>query len=83
MAKSPIVIECILKIALFCFQTKKKLCDFQLIKDFLNKTTTARFGSPASEGVLSFVWALTVSIYLVGGCGGAFSAGWIADKCGR
>ena len=56
---------------------------FQLIKDFINTTYTERFSSSPSESVIDILWATSVSIYLVGGCAGAFSAGWFADRFGR
>jgi hypothetical protein len=55
----------------------------QLIKDFLNTTYTERFGEVPGPQLLNFLWSASVSIYLVGGCGGAFCAGWFANKVGR
>ena len=55
----------------------------QLIQEFLNASYTERFGSHPSDGVLNILWSASVAIYLVGGCGGAFSAGWIANYFGR
>jgi len=54
-----------------------------LIKDFINASFTEHFDRTSTENVLDILWSISVSIYLVGGCGGAFSAGWMADKFGR
>ena len=56
---------------------------FQLIKDFLNETYTARTGSIPSELTHNVLWSTSVALYLFGGCGGAFSAGPFANKFGR
>ncbi|XP_067947458.1 solute carrier family 2, facilitated glucose transporter member 3-like [Watersipora subatra] len=52
------------------------------IRTFLNESVTAHYSEP-SEELIKFLWSLTVSIYLVGGCAGAFSAGFLADRFGR
>lgn len=55
----------------------------QLIQDFLNESYTERFGAPPEHWKLNLLWSASVSVYLIGGCGGAFSVGWFANKFGR
>ncbi|KAI0220130.1 Solute carrier family 2, facilitated glucose transporter member 3 [Lamellibrachia satsuma] len=55
----------------------------ELIQRFLNESFTARFNYVPNEALLDILWATSVSMYLVGGCAGAFSAGWFADAFGR
>ena len=57
--------------------------EFQLIKNFLNSSYSAHYGGSVSDSLLNILWSVTVSVYLVGGCAGAFSAGWLANKFGR
>jgi len=54
-----------------------------IIQAFLNRSCTERFGYSPSQNAIYWLWALTNSIYLIGGCAGAFSAGWFANKFGR
>nr|QZU27267.1 GLUT-1 [Onchidium reevesii] len=54
-----------------------------LIKKFMNETTYKRDGSSLSEDAIRNLWALTASIFSVGGCFGGFLAGWCATKLGR
>ncbi|KAK2191457.1 hypothetical protein NP493_53g18000 [Ridgeia piscesae] len=54
-----------------------------LIQRFLNESFTLRFGYVPDGTLLDIVWATSVSVYLIGGCGGAFCAGWFADAFGR
>ncbi len=49
----------------------------------MNSSFIHRAGYTADDAVLNLLWAMSVSIYLVGGCGGAFAAGWLADTFGR
>jgi hypothetical protein len=35
------------------------------------------------EETLNFLWALTVALFLLGGCAGAFSASLLANRFGR
>ena len=55
----------------------------QLIEDFLNTSYTERMGAEPSEDVLRMLWSLSVAIYLVGGCIGAFAVGKLANGLGR
>lgn len=56
---------------------------FQLIQNFLNESYTERFGVPPEHWMLNLLWSASVSVYLIGGCGGAFSVGWFANRFGR
>ena len=51
--------------------------------DFINGSYVKHFKDTPTEQILNIMWATTVSIYLVGGFIGAFSAGWLAEKFGR
>ncbi|CAH1775421.1 unnamed protein product [Owenia fusiformis] len=55
----------------------------EYIKDFINSTYTVNYGGEPSEIMLTFIWSFSLSIYLIGGMIGAFSAGTFADKFGR
>lgn len=55
----------------------------QLIHQFLNESYMERFGSEPEAWKLDLLWATSVSVYLIGGCGGAFSVGWFANTFGR
>lgn len=54
-----------------------------LIHQFLNESYMERFGSEPEAWKLDLLWATSVSVYLIGGCGGAFSVGWFANTFGR
>lgn len=57
----------------------------QHIQSFLNESASAHYygGGDIPEATLNLLWSFTVSIYLIGGCAGAFAAGFLADKFGR
>ena len=56
---------------------------FQLIRVFYNETYGNRWGEVPSETAITFLWSITVSLFLPGGMAGAFCAGFVADKYGR
>ncbi|XP_005102920.2 solute carrier family 2, facilitated glucose transporter member 1 [Aplysia californica] len=54
-----------------------------LIKDFMNTTQYNRDGSYMSDQTIRNLWALTASIFSVGGMIGGITGGWWATKLGR
>ena len=62
---------------------KRIQCSFQTIQAFYNDTYIYRFKEPVGKSLLNLLWAITISIYLVGGMVGIFSSGYFADKFGR
>ncbi len=48
-----------------------------------NDTNAGQLDGGISEGMLTFLWSLTTTMFLPGGMIGAFSAGFLADKLGR
>jgi len=69
----------------------------QLIKNFYNKTYSARGADPATtengtevvqgsgidDFTLTFLWSLTTTLYVIGGMFGAYIAGFLANRFGR
>ncbi|KAK3599591.1 hypothetical protein CHS0354_035832 [Potamilus streckersoni] len=55
----------------------------KVIKSFYNETYINRTGSAMSSSTLTVLWAITVSIFAVGGMIGGFSAGYWANRFGR
>lgn len=51
-----------------------------VIKDFYNTTNFNRNGDYMSDSTLTLLWAITVSIYAIGGMVGGLSAGYFANK---
>lgn len=54
----------------------------QLIRGFIN-TSLLRYTETPNLTMVNLVWSITQSIYLVGGCMGAFTFGYLAQKLGR
>jgi len=55
----------------------------KLVKNFLNETFAAQFATEPEGWTVELLWSVVVSIYLLGGCGGAFIVGYLADSFGR
>lgn len=56
---------------------------FQVLQEFFNVTNYDRTGQYMSGSTLTFLWAVTVSIYAVGGMFGGLSGGYLANRYGR
>ncbi|CAI5783504.1 solute carrier family 2, facilitated glucose transporter member 3-like [Podarcis lilfordi] len=54
-----------------------------VIKEFFNESWIERSGAPMSEPLLTSLWALSVSIFSVGGMLGSFSVGLFVNRFGR
>nr|XP_028599656.1 solute carrier family 2, facilitated glucose transporter member 3-like [Podarcis muralis] len=54
-----------------------------VIKEFFNESWVERSGAPMSEPLLTSLWALSVSIFSVGGMLGSFSVGLFVNRFGR
>ncbi|KAL3862010.1 hypothetical protein ACJMK2_008015 [Sinanodonta woodiana] len=55
----------------------------KVIKSFYNETYMNKTGDIMSNNTLTMLWAITVSIFAVGGMIGGFSAGYWANRFGR
>ncbi|KAL3862011.1 hypothetical protein ACJMK2_008016 [Sinanodonta woodiana] len=55
----------------------------KVIKSFYNETCQNRTGVSMSDSTLTLLWAITVSIFAVGGMFGGVSAGYWANRFGR
>lgn len=54
-----------------------------VIKDFIADIYKTRTGYDITENFKDLLWAITVSIFAIGGMFGGISGGWLADKFGR
>lgn len=54
----------------------------ELIRNFIN-TSLIRYSDSPSETSINLVWSMTQSIFLIGGCIGAFTFGTLAQRLGR
>ncbi|XP_042199596.1 solute carrier family 2, facilitated glucose transporter member 1 [Callorhinchus milii] len=55
----------------------------KVIENFLNDTWIYRYNEPISQGTLTSLWSLSVSIFSVGGMFGSFSVGLFVNRFGR
>lgn len=55
----------------------------QHIKAFYNATWSQRFGHGLAPGPLTLLYALTVSIFALGGLGGSLLVGLLVERYGR
>lgn len=55
----------------------------QHIKAFYNTTWSQRFGHGLAPGPLTLLYALTVSIFALGGLGGSLLVGALVERYGR
>ncbi|XP_074600711.1 glucose transporter type 1-like [Brevipalpus obovatus] len=55
----------------------------KIIEEFIGTVYKNRTGEYLKEDLCDFLWALTVSIFCVGGIVGGISGGSLADWCGR
>ncbi|EEC05923.1 conserved hypothetical protein, partial [Ixodes scapularis] len=55
----------------------------QVLEDFINSTFTERFGEPASEATVTFVFSVFVAVFCVGGMMGGLLTACVADRFGR
>lgn len=53
------------------------------MRTWCNETILHRFETSFNADEIRLLWAIVVSIFLIGGCIGSFSGGWLADKFGR
>ncbi|PAA58619.1 hypothetical protein BOX15_Mlig001438g3 [Macrostomum lignano] len=53
------------------------------IVSFLNQSVADRFDRQLSDYQLELLWSLVVSIFAIGGMGGALTGGCLADRLGR
>ena len=54
-----------------------------IIEGFIRKCWTERYGSPGDAQPEDFIFAISVSIFAIGGMFGGFSGGYIGNKFGR
>ncbi|XP_054709972.1 solute carrier family 2, facilitated glucose transporter member 1-like [Uloborus diversus] len=54
-----------------------------LIQKFINESHNNQHEDPASEGTVTFIFSILVSIFCIGGMCGAFMTAFVAEKCGR
>jgi len=54
-----------------------------IITKFCNESIFNTYGTVMEETPLNLLWSFVVSIFLIGGCFGAFMGGPIANKIGR
>ena len=55
----------------------------QFIKVFLNQTNHAKWNGAASEDILTWIYAVTVSMFAFGAALGSMLAGYFSDEKGR
>ncbi|XP_008407267.1 solute carrier family 2, facilitated glucose transporter member 1 [Poecilia reticulata] len=55
----------------------------KIIENFINETYRERYQEPISESQLTAIWAISVSIFSVGGIFGSFSVGFFVNRLGR
>ena len=76
----------------FCFKEifrqNLKLCEYstglQVIEKFIRKAHRLRYdGENMTYEASTFMYAIAVSIFAIGGMCGGFIGGWIANKFGR
>ncbi|XP_075071859.1 solute carrier family 2, facilitated glucose transporter member 9-like [Mixophyes fleayi] len=53
------------------------------VKHFINQTWIGRYGSPVSEGSLTLLWSLAVSVYSIGGLLGSLASGYLTRRFGK
>ncbi|NWQ79972.1 GTR11 protein, partial [Columbina picui] len=55
----------------------------EYIKSFIHETWVRRYGSSATEELITLIWSFIVSVYSIGGLLGALSAGYLSVRFGR
>ncbi|XP_076687328.1 solute carrier family 2, facilitated glucose transporter member 1 isoform X1 [Andrena cerasifolii] len=55
----------------------------QLIEDWISNLKTNRTGQPPTQGEVTMIWSIAVSIFCVGGMIGGSLVGSVADRFGR
>lgn len=55
----------------------------QIIENFINETYKERYGEEITSSFLTGIWAISVSIFSIGGIFGSFSVGFFVNRLGR